>query len=478
MGFKVGEKIVYPNHGVSVVEKIGEGFQTEPVAPRSFYHLRLLSNNSRVMVPVGNTSLIGLRRLTQRKDITGLMKTLGDGRFSATGDWKGRYKQNLDKMKSGGAARDRGRPEDAQLHLLAQDPVLPREEDVRAGQVPDRLRDRRDQRPRREGSRAPGRQGPGAVGVRAGRRLTEPTRSRISRRGGASRPVLFPRENARHGRDPRKALPRARSIVMLLVGVLVGFARRVLRGGRRAARAPAARRRRRPGGDRRPARRADAVASSAIPRIPEILMDLGNLYYDREDWDQAIAALREGAAQGAQEPQPPLGPRRRAPQPRRVRSGRRLLPEGAGERPEPLAVAPELGARRGLRPARTRPRRSALFDEVKKRYPEIPQLDKIQEQISSLRAARLMARLVLLLFVVFLFLTVLRGLRIFFAACLRGSRAAGRGAARAPRARRRWCATPSAGPGSTAGSPSLRGAGGETVPVCSEKCRRRLEAGR
>ena len=101
MGFKVGEKIVYPNHGVSVVEKIGEGFATEPVAPRSFYHLRLLSNNSRVMVPVGNTDLIGLRRLTQRKDITGLMKTLGDGRFSATGDWKGRYKQNLDKMKSG-----------------------------------------------------------------------------------------------------------------------------------------------------------------------------------------------------------------------------------------------------------------------------------------------------------------------------------------------------------------------------------------
>ena len=42
MGFKVGEKIVYPNHGVSVVEKIGEGFATEPVAPRSFYHLRLL----------------------------------------------------------------------------------------------------------------------------------------------------------------------------------------------------------------------------------------------------------------------------------------------------------------------------------------------------------------------------------------------------------------------------------------------------
>ena len=57
MSFRVGEKVVYPNHGVSVVEKIGEGFGTAPVSPRSFYHLRLLSNNSKVMVPIGNTDL-------------------------------------------------------------------------------------------------------------------------------------------------------------------------------------------------------------------------------------------------------------------------------------------------------------------------------------------------------------------------------------------------------------------------------------
>jgi CarD family transcriptional regulator len=102
VSFRVGEKVVYPNHGVSVVEKIGEGFATEPAPiPRSFYHLRLISNNSKVMVPIGNTDLIGLRRLTQRKDISGLMRRLADHRFSAMGDWKGRYKQNLDKMKSG-----------------------------------------------------------------------------------------------------------------------------------------------------------------------------------------------------------------------------------------------------------------------------------------------------------------------------------------------------------------------------------------
>ena len=69
MGFRVGEKVVYPNHGVSVVEKIGEGFVTNspPVSPRSFYHLRLLANNSKVMVPIGNTDLIGLRRLSSAR---------------------------------------------------------------------------------------------------------------------------------------------------------------------------------------------------------------------------------------------------------------------------------------------------------------------------------------------------------------------------------------------------------------------------
>jgi CarD family transcriptional regulator, regulator of rRNA transcription len=99
VSFRVGEKIVYPNHGVSIVERVGAG---EIAGMQStYYHLRLLSNNSKVMVPVGNTDLIGLRRLTQRREINSLMRVLSDHRFSTSGDWKGRYKQNLDKMKSG-----------------------------------------------------------------------------------------------------------------------------------------------------------------------------------------------------------------------------------------------------------------------------------------------------------------------------------------------------------------------------------------
>ena len=53
LGFKVGEKLVYPNHGVTIVEQIGES----PImgADDTYYHLRLLANNSRLMVPIRNT---------------------------------------------------------------------------------------------------------------------------------------------------------------------------------------------------------------------------------------------------------------------------------------------------------------------------------------------------------------------------------------------------------------------------------------
>jgi CarD family transcriptional regulator len=99
LGFRVGEKIVYPNHGVSVVEHIREA---EIAGLRNtFLHLRLISNNSKVMVPIGNSDLIGLRRLTIRKEVNSLLRTLANGRFTALGDWKCRYKQNLDKMRSG-----------------------------------------------------------------------------------------------------------------------------------------------------------------------------------------------------------------------------------------------------------------------------------------------------------------------------------------------------------------------------------------
>ena len=99
MTFKIGQKVVYFNHGVSLVEKI-EASQIAGM-DQTFYHLKLLSNNSKVMVPKSNLELVGLRPLCATRDIRALFEILEDGNIDTYKDWKGRYKQNLDKMKTG-----------------------------------------------------------------------------------------------------------------------------------------------------------------------------------------------------------------------------------------------------------------------------------------------------------------------------------------------------------------------------------------
>ncbi len=99
MTFKVGQKLVYPNHGVTVVENIGA--DSIDGNEQTYYHLRLLSNNSKVMVPKANLELVGLRPLCQTREVRALFEILEDGNIDTYKDWKGRYKQNLDKMKTG-----------------------------------------------------------------------------------------------------------------------------------------------------------------------------------------------------------------------------------------------------------------------------------------------------------------------------------------------------------------------------------------
>ena len=52
MDFKLGEKVVYPNHGVGLIEQISYGY-VEGKSER-FYMLRILFDGLKVMVPQAN----------------------------------------------------------------------------------------------------------------------------------------------------------------------------------------------------------------------------------------------------------------------------------------------------------------------------------------------------------------------------------------------------------------------------------------
>lgn len=99
MRFKAGDKVVYPNHGVGVIEEV----RTRNLggSEQDFYHLRIFANQTTVMVPVGNSRTVGLRKPFAKRKILELFDHLKSGDIDSYTNWKGRYKENAEKMRSG-----------------------------------------------------------------------------------------------------------------------------------------------------------------------------------------------------------------------------------------------------------------------------------------------------------------------------------------------------------------------------------------
>lgn len=100
MTFQIGEKVVYPNHGVATVENIStRSFGTQQ---ERFYLLRLAySNNLTVMVPFSHVGEVGLRKVTKNAEIARVLAFLAGGNVKMHHDWKVRFRENSEKMQSG-----------------------------------------------------------------------------------------------------------------------------------------------------------------------------------------------------------------------------------------------------------------------------------------------------------------------------------------------------------------------------------------
>ncbi len=99
MSFQIGDKVVYPNQGVGIVEQISSRNLTGQT--QTFYLLKLNSDGLRVMVPMSNVASVGLRRVAKGREIGAVLEYLNSGSIKAPQDWKGRFRQNSDKMRNG-----------------------------------------------------------------------------------------------------------------------------------------------------------------------------------------------------------------------------------------------------------------------------------------------------------------------------------------------------------------------------------------
>lgn len=99
MEFKLGEKVVYPNHGVGVIEQISYGYLNG--RSERYYMLKILSSGLKVMVPQTNVSTVGLRPVIRSTEAGSVISYLEKGRSASHHDWKHRFKENSERMRTG-----------------------------------------------------------------------------------------------------------------------------------------------------------------------------------------------------------------------------------------------------------------------------------------------------------------------------------------------------------------------------------------
>jgi CarD family transcriptional regulator len=97
--FQIGQKVVYPTHGVGRIEAI----EQKEVSGRrqAFYILRILGTEMTIMVPTGNAERVGLRHLIGPKDVPKVMQILRKKPVEISANWNRRFKDNLERIKTG-----------------------------------------------------------------------------------------------------------------------------------------------------------------------------------------------------------------------------------------------------------------------------------------------------------------------------------------------------------------------------------------
>ncbi len=98
--FKIGEKVVYPGHGVGIIERM----QTRVVSGREqrFYMLRILDSQMTIMIPTDNVTSVGLRPVIGREMVAKVYRILRTKKIEVDQQtWNRRYREYTEKIKTG-----------------------------------------------------------------------------------------------------------------------------------------------------------------------------------------------------------------------------------------------------------------------------------------------------------------------------------------------------------------------------------------
>ncbi len=100
-GFQVGDLAVYPAHGVGRIEAVESRIINGQ--KQDFFILKVLENGMVIMIPTANVDSVGLRDIIKVEEIPKVYEVMKT-KPEPTGDnqtWNRRYREYMDKIKTG-----------------------------------------------------------------------------------------------------------------------------------------------------------------------------------------------------------------------------------------------------------------------------------------------------------------------------------------------------------------------------------------
>ena len=96
--FNVGDKVVYPMHGAGTIDSIDK----KNILDEEIEYINIsMPGGVKVMVPSNQASKQGLRNIISKDEVEKVFTILENDETQMSDNWNKRYRDNMDKMKSG-----------------------------------------------------------------------------------------------------------------------------------------------------------------------------------------------------------------------------------------------------------------------------------------------------------------------------------------------------------------------------------------
>ena len=96
--FNIGDKIVYPMHGAGTIDSIEE---KDILGEKQSYYILKMPGEVKVMVPIAKAEQVGVRSIIDKGAADKVFKVLEQDETEMNKNWNKRYRDNMDKLKSG-----------------------------------------------------------------------------------------------------------------------------------------------------------------------------------------------------------------------------------------------------------------------------------------------------------------------------------------------------------------------------------------